>query len=49
MPDLAPAVETILNRSLAVAGGDEVLVIVDADTLPIGQALRDGARARAPR
>jgi leucyl aminopeptidase (aminopeptidase T) len=45
MPDLAPAVETILNRSLAVAAGDEVLVIVDADTLPIGQALRDGARA----
>ncbi len=45
MPDLAPAVETILTRSLAVARGDDVLVIVDPETLPIGQALRDGARA----
>src|SRR5579875_2474268 len=28
MPDLAPAVETILTRSLAVSAGDEVLIIV---------------------
>jgi leucyl aminopeptidase (aminopeptidase T) len=45
MPDLAPAVETILTRSLAVTAGDEVLVIADPATLAIGQALRDGARA----
>jgi leucyl aminopeptidase (aminopeptidase T) len=44
MPDLRHAVDTILTRSLAVTAGEEVLVIVDPDTLPIGEALRDGAR-----
>jgi leucyl aminopeptidase (aminopeptidase T) len=44
MPDLAPAVETILTRCLAVRAGEEVLVIVDPGTIPIGQALRDGAQ-----
>lgn len=45
MPDLTPAVQTILTRSLAVAPGEEVLVIVDPRTFSIGRALRDGARA----
>jgi leucyl aminopeptidase (aminopeptidase T) len=45
MPDLTSAVQTILTRSLAVAPGEEVLVIVDPGTLSIGRALRDGARA----
>jgi leucyl aminopeptidase (aminopeptidase T) len=45
MPDLAPAVETILTRSLAVTAGEEVLVIADPQTFAIGQALRDGVRA----
>ena len=45
MADLAPSVDTILNRCLAVKPGEDVLVIVDAATLEIGQALRDGASA----
>ncbi|HET9125556.1 MAG TPA: hypothetical protein VFN65_11780, partial [Solirubrobacteraceae bacterium] len=45
MPDLTSAVQTILTRSLAVAPGEDVLVIVDPGTLSIGRALRDGARA----
>jgi leucyl aminopeptidase (aminopeptidase T) len=44
MPDLGPAVQTTLSRCLAVARGEDVLVIVDPKTLPIGEALRDGAR-----
>jgi leucyl aminopeptidase (aminopeptidase T) len=45
MPDLAPAVDTVLERCLAVAPGDDVLVIVDAGTRQIGEALRDAAAA----
>jgi leucyl aminopeptidase (aminopeptidase T) len=45
MADLAPSVDTILNRCLAVKPGEDVLVIVDAATLEIGKALRDGASA----
>ncbi len=45
MPDLSQAVETILTRCLAVKAGEEVLIIVDAGTRPIGEALRDGATA----
>ncbi len=46
MPDLAPAVRTIVNRCLGVEPGEEVLVIVDPATRSIGEALRDEA-ARA--
>ena len=44
MLDLGPAVRTILERCLGVARGEEVLVVADPKTLPIGEALRDGAR-----
>ena len=44
MLDLGPAVETTLTRCLGVAPGEEVLVVVDPGTRPIGEALRDGAR-----
>jgi aminopeptidase len=43
MPDLGPAVRTIIDRCLAVKSGEEVLVIVDDGTRPIGEALRAGA------
>lgn len=45
MPDLGPAVQTTLTRCLAVVPGEDVLVVVDPKTQPIGEALRDGARA----
>lgn len=45
MPDLAPAVATVVRRCLAVAEGEEVLVIVDEDTREIGEALRAEASA----
>jgi leucyl aminopeptidase (aminopeptidase T) len=44
MPDLAPAVSTVLSRCLRVQGGEDVLVVTDPQMLPIAQALRDGAR-----
>jgi aminopeptidase len=48
MPDLGPAVATVVNRCLAVKQGEEVLVVADQGTRTIGEALRDGAReARA--
>jgi leucyl aminopeptidase (aminopeptidase T) len=43
MPDLAPAVQTVVRRCLAVAEGEEVLVIVDHGTREIGEALRSEA------
>ncbi len=43
MPELAPAVRTVIRRCLAVKEGEDVVVIVDPDTRPIGEALRDGA------
>jgi len=43
MPDLGPAVATILNRCLAVRPKEEVLVVADRGTRAIGEALRDGA------
>ncbi len=43
MPDLQPAVSTVIRRCLGVAQGEEVLVIVDPGTRPIGEALRDEA------
>ncbi|MDQ6841171.1 MAG: aminopeptidase [Actinomycetota bacterium] len=43
MPDLGPAVETVVARCLAVKPREEVLVIVDPRTRPIGEALREAA------
>jgi leucyl aminopeptidase (aminopeptidase T) len=45
MPGLEPAVDTIVRRCLAVAAGEQVLVVADAGTRAIGEALRDGAAA----
>jgi leucyl aminopeptidase (aminopeptidase T) len=45
MPDLGPAVETVINRCLAIKPGEETLVIADSGTRAIGEALRDGAAA----
>ena len=44
VPDLGPAVSTVVNRCLAVKPGEEVLVIADPGTRAIGDALRDAAR-----
>ncbi len=44
MPELAPAIDTVLRRCLRVNAGDDVLVIVDPGTREIGLALWDGAR-----
>jgi leucyl aminopeptidase (aminopeptidase T) len=46
MPDLGPAVETVVGRCLAVKPGEQILVVVDPSTPLIGEALR-GAAARA--
>jgi len=43
MPDLETAVETVIDRCLAVREGEDVLVVADAGTRAIGEALRDGA------
>jgi leucyl aminopeptidase (aminopeptidase T) len=43
MPDLGPAVETVIARCLAVKPGEEVVVVVDATTRSIGEALRTRA------
>jgi leucyl aminopeptidase (aminopeptidase T) len=45
MFDLGPAVATVIRDCLAVKAGEDVLVIADAATRPIGEALRDGATA----
>jgi leucyl aminopeptidase (aminopeptidase T) len=45
VPDLAPAVSTIVRRCLGVGSGEDVLVIVDPATRAIGEALRDEAAA----
>jgi leucyl aminopeptidase (aminopeptidase T) len=45
MSDLGPAVSTIVSRCLAIEPGEDVLVIVDAGTRGIGEALRDEASA----
>jgi leucyl aminopeptidase (aminopeptidase T) len=44
MTDLTAAVQTTLSRCLAVAPGENVLIVVDETTERIGQALREGAR-----
>ncbi|MBV9801258.1 MAG: aminopeptidase [Solirubrobacterales bacterium] len=43
MPELGPAVSTVIRRCLAVKGGEEVLVIVDPATRAIGESLRGEA------
>jgi leucyl aminopeptidase (aminopeptidase T) len=43
MPDLGPAVTTVVQRCLAVKAGEDVLVIVDPATRAIGEALREEA------
>jgi leucyl aminopeptidase (aminopeptidase T) len=43
VPDLAPAVSTVVRRCLAVRPGEEVVVVIDAGTREIGEALRDEA------
>jgi leucyl aminopeptidase (aminopeptidase T) len=45
MPDLGPAVDTIVSRCLAIQPGEEALVITDAGTRAIGDRLRDAAAA----
>jgi leucyl aminopeptidase (aminopeptidase T) len=42
-PDLTKAVETTLQRCLAVQPGEDVVVVADAAKADIGQALRDEA------
>ncbi len=43
MADLNAAVNAVIVRCLAVSPGEDVLVIADAGTREIGEALRDGA------
>src|SRR5947209_14000504 len=45
MPDLGPAVSTVVRRCLAIKPGEEVLVVVDRATRAIGEALRAEASA----
>jgi leucyl aminopeptidase (aminopeptidase T) len=43
MAELDTAVDTIIQRCLAVRSGEDVLVVADAGTRRIGEALREGA------
>jgi leucyl aminopeptidase (aminopeptidase T) len=45
MSDLGPAVSTVVRRCLGVRAGEDVLVVADAGTRGIGEALRDEAAA----
>jgi leucyl aminopeptidase (aminopeptidase T) len=45
MPDLGPAVSTVVGRCLGVESGEDVLVVVDPGTRQIGEALRAEAAA----
>jgi aminopeptidase len=45
MPDLGPAVSTVIRRCLGVSSGEDVLIIVDAGTYEVGEALRAEAAA----
>jgi leucyl aminopeptidase (aminopeptidase T) len=45
MPELAPAVSTVVRRCLGVSADEDVLVIVDERTRAIGEALRRDASA----
>ena len=42
-PDLTAAVQTVLERCLAVQPGEDVVIVADAAKADIGEALRDGA------
>jgi leucyl aminopeptidase (aminopeptidase T) len=43
MTDLNAAVETVVNRCVAVQAGENVLVVADPDRLDVGRALHEGA------
>jgi leucyl aminopeptidase (aminopeptidase T) len=43
MADLGPAVDTVINKCLAIKPGENVLVVADAGTRSIGDELRDAA------
>ncbi len=43
MPDLGPAVSTVIHKCLGVRAGEDVLVVVDSPTRGIGEALREEA------
>ena len=45
MPDLERAVDTVIADCLGVAAGENVLVVVDAATRELGDALRLRAAA----
>jgi leucyl aminopeptidase (aminopeptidase T) len=45
MTDLQRAVDTVIADCLAVAAGEDVLVVADAETRELGDALRDRAAA----
>src|SRR5437764_4370051 len=45
MPDLGPAVSTVVRRCLAVKPGEEVVIVVDSGNRTIGEALREEAAA----
>lgn len=45
MESLGPAAETVVRHCLAVAPGENVLVVVDPATRPIGEAIREEAAA----
>ena len=47
MTELGQAVETVINRCLGVKPGERVVVVVDAGTRALGDALRDAAAAWA--
>jgi leucyl aminopeptidase (aminopeptidase T) len=44
MPDLAPAVNTVVRSCLDIRDGEVVLVVCDPPTMRIAEALRDAAR-----
>ncbi len=43
MTDLNPAVETVVNRCVAVRPGENVLVVADPERADVGRALHEGA------
>jgi leucyl aminopeptidase (aminopeptidase T) len=43
MPELGPAVKTVIHRCLGVRPGEDVLIVVDPKSRRIGEALRDEA------
>ena len=48
MSDLDHAVDTIVADCLGVAAGEDVLVVVDAETRHLGDALRVARPRRGP-